>query len=292
MKMAKKSEKENQANPNDIISAAVQYGLGILQKNHPTIPLEVINGNVDTGHLTDEVKRIYERFEAEGVPEEKREGILYEKVASYVAGGKVLKEEARKAVLSGGLEEKALSWNPFKRFSAKSELKGEIYLDDAIMAFKDIYSILKSGDYAQRMPKLAEAVQKVYDASFFKPAMEFFNSHGLMTKDLYTKLKKSVVKNVKEGVEDFSTGMQEYLLPQKQAVYQQATAIIVGLIGTLMVFTSANMTGGVIGVLGSNWIKIFGAVLFFIALIIFFNIKRETKKINRGKKKSKTFKNR
>jgi hypothetical protein len=261
----------------EIINSAVEYGLGVLAENHPLFPQEYIQGHINTRALKEKMGNISNELKKETSlsPEQRRE-YLHRELADYIAEGGAFDKRAKKAVLvKNGLEEKASKWYNFK---AKRKLEGEKKFEDTIEAFRDLYSLFKTGDYAQRMPELAQAVQEVYNNGFFDPAMDILNSYGLINTKKYDLIKKSIRIKTKNTSEAVVQGIEHYFYPE-------AAIVIMGLVGALMVFTSVNMTGGVIGVLGSQNIKVIGAFLCLVALGSFLMIIKKKNRLKTLKNK-------
>jgi hypothetical protein len=269
-----------------LIGSAVTYGMSALMKSKPELKKyqHYLERHIDNSRINDKLKEIRKEMNESGnyltsvMTRTEKEKLFVEDIAKYVTSGGLLDERGKKILLKKeGLEKKAES-GFFKGFFAKRELKGEKYLDNTIEAFQDLYALFKSGDYKERMPELEKAVQTVNDMGFLNPAIEILKDYGLINKNKYSLLKKAVVNKTRESVDDVTQGIEKYL------VVKEAAVIAAGLIGALMVFTSTNMTGGVIGVLGSQNIKAIGACLCLIALGSFLMIIKKRNKL-------KTFKN-
>lgn len=272
---------KSQAKENEkLINSAIQYGLGVLAKDHPSFNLEYIKNHVDERALKEKLEEISEEIGTGGFFEGRKGKKLYKTLADYVASGNVLDDEGKKVILRGGLEEKAKS-GFFRGFFARRELKKEKYLDKVIGAFKDLYLLISTGNYADKMPELTEAATTIYRLDFFDSAMDILNSRGVMSNRKYKLIKKKIRETIESTAEPVLKNPENY--------FQQATAAILGGLGLLLFFASSTITGGVIGSMENNEIRLIGAVLFFIALFILFLIVKKKKVF--GKNKSKTFKN-
>jgi hypothetical protein len=277
-------------NNKKLIEYGMNEGLSVLLENNPHLKKyqNYLEKHIDQSRIKTKLSQLNEEMSSGGGGNyltsakkyEEKEKLFVEDIANYVSSGELLDERGKKLLLKrGGLEEKAKSTNPFTKFFAKRELKGEKYLENTIDAFQDLYSIFSSGDYAKRMPEIAEATQTVNDMGFLKPAIEILKDYGLMNNNKYKILKKAINEKTREGVETATKGIENYLS------LKQAAIIVMGFIGAFIVFTSVTITGGVIGTLNTQSIKFAGALLCLIALILFLMV---TKKKN----KLKTFKNR
>lgn len=288
MKNKKKSQADWEAvlGNEKLITSAVNYGMSQLMRNKPELKKykSYFERHIDQSKINDKLKEIRNEVNGGGnylnssKSRKEKEKLFADDIADYVASGNLLDKRGQKILLKKeGLEAKAKS-GFFKGFFAKRELKGETYLHNTIEAFQDLYALFKSGEYNEKMPELEKAVQTVNDMGFLNPAVEILKDYGLINNNKYRLIKKAVVNKTKESVNEMQEGIEKYL------GLKEAAIIIVGLIGALIVFTSVNMTGGVIGTLGSQNIKVVGAFLCLIALGSFLMI---IKKKNR----LKTFKN-
>jgi len=241
-----------------------------LQKNE-----SYIEKNIDQSRLYEGIKRLSESdfMKANFKTFDEKKEYFRKGLADYISTGGAFNDRAKEVILrKSALEEKAGS-GFLKGFFARRTLKGEKYLENTVEAFQDLYSLLKTGDYAERMPEFEKAAKTINDMGFLSPAVDILKSYNLINGPKYFLLKRSIRKATEESVQNTIGGIEKYIT-------QKAAAIVVGLIGALMVFTSVNMTGGVIGALGSNSIKIIGAILFFVALIVFLKISKISKKKN------------
>ena len=195
-------------------------------------------------------------------------GKLYNATAGHVASGEFFTERGKQLVLRKSFESDSKKW--FRGKEAKEILEGEKYLDDVMRSFKELYNLVKSGDYAQRMPELASAVSTVYDMGFADAAVNVLYENGLMDKERYKVFKKAVREKTKQGVEATGKTLTDYLMPEKVA------AVVLGVLGLGILTTSNSITGNVIGVSGStNFIAmILGAVVLGTGVWMFFRKKK------------------
>jgi len=267
--MAKRKKKT--INVNNIINSAIEEGISAIMEHHPRFKenQEYILRHIDRKKLSKRVGEIYEKM---GAPNEEKLKYLYEEITNYVASGGAFDEAGKEVILKSGLEEKARS-GFFKGFFARRKLAGEKYLDNIVTSFQDLYSLLKSGEYAQRMPEVAEAVTTVYDMGFLDPAVDVLKHYGLIDERKYNTLKKSIREKTKEGTEGVVSGIEKY------ATYQKVAASIFGILGVLILIVSgAGITGNVIGNLSNSTTGIVGGFLILVSLILFFKGKRKKKK--------------
>lgn len=282
MTKKEKGKKNKNDDLNQVVNAAYTDGIEALFENNPKFKQyeEYIQKHIDKNALGKVINHFVEKSkDKENSSEKYRKEYIHSNIANYIASGEILDDKAKKVVLKvGALEEKAGSWNPISKLFIKRKLEGEKYLENTLEAFQDLYSLFKSGDYAQKMPKLAEAVQTVNNMGFLDSAMDVLESYGLINEKRYNIIKKSIKEKTKENAE---AAIREI---ESKALYKKAAVFITGIIGALMVVTSANMTGGIIGALGSGWIKAIGAILVLISAGLFFKFSRKKNYLRKKKK--------
>lgn len=277
--------KEREVKTEDIINSAIEDGVSAIIEHNPRFDQEYILEHIDKRRLRGKIKEIYRNIEERGerLSDEEKIRYIHGELADYIATGAAFDELGKRLILKSGLEEKAQS-GFFKGLFARRELKGEKYLDDVVGAFKGLYALFKTGDYAKRMPEVAEDVATVYNMGFLNPAIEVLEHYGLINRRRYDILKKSIRERTKEGVEKAVSGIEKY------AGYQRATASIFGVFGILLLFISGTkITGGVISNLFSNSVTSFiGIFLILISLALFLI---NFKKLPLGLSKLRIFKN-
>jgi ribosomal protein L21E len=259
-----------------VINYAINQGIEAIVQKHPRFRDQVgyITSHIDQKKLREGIEGIYERAQeqmAEGKLKNPadREKYVYEGIANYVASGGAFDDTGREIILKKSLEEKAGSrkWkNPF----AKEKSKSESYLDGVMTAFRDLYTMLRSGDYAQRMPELTSAVTTINDMGFLDSAVDVLSHYGLIDNKKYSMLKKGIRKKV-EGAEKYATkAIENYTTGQKVA------ASILGVFGALfLISTFTGITGNVIGGgYGANNIVEFVICVVLVAAS-FFVLKRK-----------------
>jgi len=247
----------------NVVNSAIQEGVDSIIKNHPRFKdsQEFIYNHIDQKKLGEMANKAYEYISEN--PSEKNLKKLYEDMAKYVASGEVLDDLGKEVVLRKGLEEKASS-GFFKGFSARRELKGEKKLDYLITSFQDLYSLLKTGNYAERMPELAQAVSTVNDMGFLDPAVDVLKSYGLIDDRKYKALKQGIKYKTEESAKSVVSGIENYITPQKIA------ASILGIIGiSMLVASGTGITGNIIGNLSNTTTGIIGGFLVLASLGLF-----------------------
>lgn len=266
----------------ELIARAVNEGLRAISERHPLFKYnpEFVARHVDEKKLREKINEIYD-YVKERDGNVNSEYIL-EKIANYVASGQAFDKFGKEIIIKPlafkrSLEEEAQSgslWNIIsgKRRKSRAELNGINYLENVAGAVQDLYSLFKTGDYAQRMPELAKAVTTVYDMGFLDPAVDILKSYGLMSDNKYALLKNNIKKKTKEGMENIGRGIEKYLLPQK---IQKAAAAIIGISGLFVLGVSSlgmtgRITGNVVGNLSNFTGGIIGVGLIMIGIVLFW----------------------
>lgn len=267
-------KRKKRVNESQIINSAIEEGVNIITEHHPRFKenQEYILRHIDNKKLNTKVKEIYEKVRDKQLSDEKKLEYVHTELTDYVATGSAFDEAGKEIILKNGLEEKAQS-GFFKGLFAKRTLGGEKYLDNTIEAFQDLYTLFKTGDYAQRMPEVAEAVTTVHDMGFLDSAITSLKHYGVIDKRNYGALKKSVIKRAKQGAQEVVGGIEKY------ATYQKAAASVLGIFGIgLLILSGVKMTGAVIGNFSSGITGLIGGFLILISLILFLkSFKKKTR---------------
>ena len=249
---------EREGAGHDLINGAIEEGMAAIFKEHPRFKQygQYISEHIDQRKLKSGVKRIYGYIQTEGKDwsEEKKSRFIHKNLANYVASGGIFDDKAKEVLLKGSLEEKS-----GRRSSSRKEVEGEKYLDEVGSAFRDLYGMMKSGDYAQRMPEFAEAVTTVYDLGFLRSAIDILDSYGLVSKGSYNAIRERIKERTEEETYKVKEVYKKMLEPKKVAA-----AVVSGLGLGLVAASGSGLTGNVIGASGGNAI---GGVLGFVILI-------------------------
>ena len=161
-------------------------------------------------------------------------------------------------------------------------------LNKTVHAFRDLYSMLKSGGYAERMPDLTKAAGTIYDMGFMDTAVDVLKAYGFMDDRKYGTLKKAINSRASEETAKASSSIEQYIMPKQVQEATKATAIIVGIVGFFLLTSSGNsITGNVIGDMSQTASNIFGIVLILVALGLFIVGRGRTHKNYLLKKKKK-----
>lgn len=243
----------------NVIDDAIEGGIEAILQQHPRFKdnQDYILGHIDRKRLKEGIGRleagIYEeeKRSKKQFSDEEKKALLYHGLANYVASGGAFDDIGKEVILKNSLEEKAKrGW--FSGLWARRILEGEKYLDKVLDAFKNLYALLKSGDYAQRMPEVAQAVTTVYDMGFLDSAVDVLKQYSLIDGRKYEMLKHSIHEKAKAYVKETEKGVEKY-------TQHKVAATIFGIIGIFIILISgAGVTGAVIGGIKGN---IIGALL-------------------------------
>ena len=272
----------------ELIQGALREGVELILHHHPRFRGKEgeIGQHVDPARIRHGVKNIeayiaaLEQKEKRQFTSEERAQITYNQLVTYVASGSAFDGAGKELVLRQSLEERARK-GP-RMFEARTHLKGEQYLDQVTVAFRQLYQMFKSGDYAERMPELARAVTTVYDQGFLSPAADLLRHYGLIDGKRYALLKKNIHTKVKQGVEETTRGMEQYGIEQPAEEQLptntggKVTAVALGAVGVgTMVFSSMRFTGSAVGVsFGTTLLPLAGILLCVAAWLVLGQIRR------------------
>jgi len=256
-----------------LIDGAIEEGMDAILKHHPKFrgAVEYIEKHIDKKRLAHGISEIqrYIAEKGENWNEEQRAEFMYKNLANYVASGGAFDDSAKEVILKGSLEEKANEtkpgWFGLRKRQLQREVEGEKCLDKVTDAFGDVYSLMKSGDYAQRMPELAQAVGTIYDMGFLDSTVDVLQEKGLLNRGQYSAIKRAIKERREEAIEESGEHIKKYIEPRKVA------ASIIGLSGlSVIIMSRASITGNVVGVSSNNIVSgLFGITLLIISIIIF-----------------------
>ena len=261
---------------NSIINDAVGKGIDAIVKHHPRFRenQDYILRHIDKKKLNEKVGEIYEDVNERNWSDDKKLEYIHKELTDYVATGSAFDEAGKEVILKRGLEEKAGKW---WGVGARRKLEGEKYLDYTIEAFQDLYSLFKTGAYAEKMPEVADAVTTVHEMGFLDPAVDVLKHYNLIDKKRYSVLKNSIREKTEEGVRQTIGGIEKY------AMYQKAAALIFMIVGAVLILNSlSGITGFVISEsIGTSVSGILGLVFIIGGVLLFVN-GREERKVKEG----------
>ena len=267
--MAKRKKGKDKSQKQDPINYAISYGVQELAKNslfgeNP----EFVSKHIDEKLLKQKAEDLYEESQKKGMSGDKQIEYVSQNISDYIVQGHALDEIGQKVVLKKGLETKVGFIDKVKEaFGGKRQ-----DLNKSVHAFRDLYSMLKSGGYAERMPDLTKAAGTIYDMGFMDTAVDVLKAYGFMDDRKYKTLKKAINSRASEETAKASSSIESYIMPQPM---QKAAAVIAGMFGVFLLTASGNpITGNVIGNLSNTTSNILGLALVVGALGLFLFRKR------------------
>src|SRR3989344_2643228 len=248
-----------------LVKSAVEDGFSRIAKANSNLPLEYLNRHLDHDKLNGALKRAYKEIEEEKgnltcAAKAKR---VHDYISASVADGSVFDQRGQSILLKdergrGRVLDKLLKGpSPTKDFR------------DAAHAFKDLYSMFKTGEYSHNLEDVAQAVAVVNDMGFLDTAVDVLRSYNLMDKNRYSTIKKSLRKKGQDAANYTLDRIENYGEEMKQA------ASILALFGASILAVSAfKMTGNVVSASLTLPNNLLGMVLglgFFIGGFVMFS---------------------
>lgn len=266
-----KDEKRGGINLVNLVNSAVQEGIGVISERHPRFSPEFLTQYLDPKALNQYAFRIAkkaEEYQEQGKDPKEVVERSYKTLAAKLASGKFFNEKGKEIVLRESWQKESKKW--FGGGAAREVLEGEKYLDDAMRSFKDLYTLMKSGDYAQRMPELANAISSIYDLGFIDAATNILYQNGQLKEGKYQAFKEAIREKTKRKIGQ----TQKYL---DHAFSQTLAASVLALVGTGVLFTTYSvtgnaLTGNVIGTANNSSSLaaiIFGLFSFILGIYLF-----------------------
>ena len=255
-----------------LVNSAVQEGVGVISQEHPRFSPEFLAKYIDPKKINQYAHKISIKageYQEQGRDPKEVVERAYRTLAGRVASGKLFNEKGKEIVLSESWQKKSGGWfGIFGGGKAREVLEGEKYLDDAMRSFKDIYNLMKSGDYAQRMPQLANAVASIYDLGFLDAATNILYQNGQLKEGKYLAFKEAIREKTKRKIGQ----TQEYL---NRTFSQSLAAAVLAIVGVGVLFTSNSITGSVIGATNqtNTLALIFGAASLILGFYFLMKIK-------------------
>ena len=250
-----------------IVNGAIKEGIGAIVQAHPrfTSQENFLMAHVDKDKLNNYIAGAAEVIKKyEDNPQELQKIVqeFYKNTANHVASGELLSERGKELILRKSLKEKAGGW--FGSRKARETLEGEKYLDKALGSFMEIYELMKSGDYAKRMPEIAEALGNLYEMGFADATVNVLYQNGGLDKNRYYTLKKAITERAKYSVEIAEKELQKHIGGLEKAA-EKAAAAILAILGIGVILKTNTITGNAIGI--SSGITSLPAVLWGLAVL-------------------------
>jgi hypothetical protein len=241
-----------------VIGSAVGEGISSITQNHPRLKgqEQFLSRYIDKKTLSQYAGKFAKKYQ-EIDDKDKPRFIedFYKNLSGYVASGEMFDEKGKKLILRDGWKKRArMPW--FGRTNAKEIVNGEEYLDKTIDSFRDLYDLMATTGYGERMPELAKAVKTVYEAGFWDAAINVLYENKKINDKKYLTLKRALKQKVESGVNATARHLEEYL---------GTAAVVFGGIGLIVILATAlanGITGNIIGITNTNSLPalIFGIV--------------------------------
>jgi hypothetical protein len=253
-----------------LVNSAVQEGVGIIASNQPKFTPELLAQYLDPKKLNQyalSIARKAEEYQQQGKDPQDAINHAYRTLAGKVASGRLFNDRGKEIVLNEGLQKRAKRmW--FGRGAAKEVLEGEKYLDDAMKSMRDVYTLMKSGDYAKKMPDLANALSKLDDLGFLDATSNILYKNGQLNEGKYMALKSAIRDKTEKRVGDVQKYIDHYFS-------QSLAAAVLAIVGIGVLFTSNGITGNVIGTAKETNIValIFGGISLIFGIYLLSKLK-------------------
>lgn len=256
-----------------IVNAATAEGIRAIVDKHPDLKGRegTLFSYIDRDKIHDYVQSVGRELQDYRDGDSARRFLdkFYKDLAGHVASGELLTEQGKEAVLRYSWQKKARGWGSGAK-EARELLDGEKYLESAVNSFRDLYELMKTGDYAKRMPEVAEALYTLDQMKFSDAAVNILYQNGLMDKKKYKLLKRTIRERTKVAVETIPKHVENYVTGQKEEqaqgyAAQKAAAVIFAVLGLVAALFAHRITGNVIGISGSDWFGLLAGAFFLIA---------------------------
>lgn len=216
-----------------------------------------IIAHLDRTRLKERVYDIYQNLSGKRISEKKRKEYIVNELSDYISTGIAFDDEGKEIILLKGLEEKAKS-GFIKGHSARKMLRGEQYLDRGLGLAHNLSYIMKSGNYAEKMPEIAEAADTLEDMHLLDPLIKIMKYSGVLDKREYKFLQNRVYEKAIQSEKNIKKGIEKYV-----------AAAILGVLGISLIAFSSKITGAFIGVPNTAIIsEATGAVMILISLVL------------------------
>ncbi|MCL5730477.1 MAG: hypothetical protein M1165_02840, partial [Candidatus Pacearchaeota archaeon] len=248
----------------DVINAAAQAGIGEIIRQHPRFRKfgNFMAGYLDKNYLSHTFDQLYANAQANQMPPEQIESYLTNQIANQIASGGAFDSHGKEVILRRSLSAKATGGKFLERVVARRQLEGEKYLDKALGAWNQIYTLAKEGGY--NLPaEIEEPMKYLNTIEFATPAVDILKEADLIDSRQYSRIKENIRRGFKQSHAQAVSGLEKY------STY--GAAAIFGVLGiSLLVASGLNLTGGVIGsALGKNLLTgVIGSILVISALAL------------------------
>jgi hypothetical protein len=247
------------------IDVAVREGIEAIVSNHSMFAdmQNQLFSHIDPKSVNSYIAEVYEELkEKEGTFDLEK---LKAKVSSYIASGKPFDEEGKESILRKCLDEMPkinLDINIFKTKFERDIKEGEKYLDRTILAFRDLYHLMKSEEPTEKMSELTQAAGHVYDSGFFNAAIKVLYANKALTNPRYLTIKNALAQRIRR-TEQKKISQGEV---SPMSTTQSIAAAILSIFGISILLVNNSITGNIIG-MSPPKTSIYGVLISIILLL-------------------------
>ena len=236
------------------VDQAIHVGIANFVRTHPRFgeSPQYVARHVDKEKVMQEYTTIVADIRAQmpNIDRDTLHRMVYHQLANQVAQGQefdaVGQRVVMKAGLAGRLDEPGIVGGIkrlFGRMSGRDWGRDQVSLDRTVAAAIELKDLMASGDYAQHMPELNEAITEVYRAGFLQPALDTLREYDLLNDRSYNFIKTNILKKIKSGKDEMVSAVAKYSAPRNPYA-----ASILGIAGlAVLILTATGITGNVIG---------------------------------------------
>ncbi len=255
------------------VNLGVEKGVDAIIRKHPRFKgrKNEIMQHLDLPRLKERVYEIYENLADKKISENKRKEYIVKELADYISTGIAFDDEGKEIILMKGLEEKAGS-GFIRGYRARKMLRGEQYLDRGLALAHNLSYLMESGNYAEKMPEIAEAASTLEDMQLLDPLIKTMRQSGSLSRREYNFLQGRVYEQAIESENRIKSGIEKYVTSRKVA------ASILGILGMFLIAFSSRITGAVVGVKNNISSGIAGIILVIIAICMLLSSSKEKHK--------------
>jgi hypothetical protein len=250
-----------------LVKSAAEEGIGAISEAHPRFSPEFLAQYLDPKKLDQYAHSIAKKageYQEQGRDPRQVITQAYKTLAAKIASGKLFDNKGKEIILGESWQKKSRGW--FGGGTAREVLDGEKYLDEAMRSMRDVYKLMKSGDYVRKFPELAKALDDLDNLGFAYTASSILYKNGQLDEGKYTAFRRALAEKTRQKV-----GQTKAYLDH--AFSQSLAAAVLAIVGLGIFLSTNSITGNVIGTtIQTNIIAIFSG-LGALILGMYFLIK-------------------
>ncbi len=254
------------------VNLGIEKGVDEIIKRHPRFKgrKKEIAGHIEITRLKERAYDIYKNLANKNISEKKRQEYIVKEISDYVSTGMAFDDEGKEVILMKGLEEKAGS-GFIRGYNARKMVRGEQYLDRGLDIAHNLSYLMESGNYAERMPEIAEAASTLENMRLLDPLLKVLRHTGALGKREYNFLQKRVYEKAIKSQEGIMGGIEKYLTSNETKKYEVAS--VLGLFGLGLLFFNLRFTGAMINASATVGLNIIGMVIILASMVLFLRRK-------------------